>query len=170
MCRHRPTEVVIWKVVFPKGMEVKGTSVEETSPRVYDYSRSYYESYRFKRYNTISHTLYGANILDARGGTEFSKAPNLRRFNTGPSSLSIEADGIIGCQLLNSTLECKRLHNSSMREATAHNFFSNSSARFRFYFKTHIRPPIKSALTSGHPQQPPTSMTLSALELSAWTT
>ena len=35
VCRHLPTDVVIWKVVFPNGMEVKGTSVDETRPRVY---------------------------------------------------------------------------------------------------------------------------------------
>lgn len=34
MCRHRPTEVVIWKVVFPSGREVKGTAVGETKPIV----------------------------------------------------------------------------------------------------------------------------------------
>lgn len=33
--RHRPTEVVIWKVVFPSGIELKGTMVGETSPRVF---------------------------------------------------------------------------------------------------------------------------------------
>lgn len=37
MCRHRPTEVVTWKVVFPRGREVKGTGVGETRPMVYQY-------------------------------------------------------------------------------------------------------------------------------------
>jgi hypothetical protein len=32
--RDRPTEVVIWKVVLPKGSEVNGTGVGETSPTV----------------------------------------------------------------------------------------------------------------------------------------
>ena len=34
MCRHRPTEVVTWKVVFPSGREVKGIEVGETRPIV----------------------------------------------------------------------------------------------------------------------------------------
>ena len=34
MCKHRPTEVVTWKVVFPSGREVKGTGVGETRPMV----------------------------------------------------------------------------------------------------------------------------------------
>lgn len=33
--RDRPTEVVIWKVVLPNGIEVKGTLVGETNPTVY---------------------------------------------------------------------------------------------------------------------------------------
>ena len=32
---ERPTEVVIWKVVFPSGREVNGTSVGDTRPTVY---------------------------------------------------------------------------------------------------------------------------------------
>lgn len=31
-----PTEVVIWKVVLPKGTEVKGTEVGETRPMVHE--------------------------------------------------------------------------------------------------------------------------------------
>jgi hypothetical protein len=34
VCRHRPTEVVIWNVVFPSGRVVKGTVVGETKPTV----------------------------------------------------------------------------------------------------------------------------------------
>lgn len=35
VCRDLPTEVVIWKVVLPSGMEVKETSVGDTSPTVW---------------------------------------------------------------------------------------------------------------------------------------
>jgi hypothetical protein len=35
VCRHRPTEVVIWKEVFPNGIDVNGTAVEDTRPMVY---------------------------------------------------------------------------------------------------------------------------------------
>ena len=34
VCKHRPTEVVIWKVDLPSGTEVNGTLLEETSPKV----------------------------------------------------------------------------------------------------------------------------------------
>ena len=34
MCKLLPIEVVIWKVVLPRAMDVNGTSVEETSPNV----------------------------------------------------------------------------------------------------------------------------------------
>lgn len=35
VCRDRPTDVVIWNVVLPRGMEVNGTLVGETNPTVY---------------------------------------------------------------------------------------------------------------------------------------
>lgn len=35
VCSDRPTEVVIWNVALPSGIEVKGTSVGETRPTVY---------------------------------------------------------------------------------------------------------------------------------------
>lgn len=38
--RDRPTEVVIWKVVLPRGIDVKGTLVGDTNPTVYVYISS----------------------------------------------------------------------------------------------------------------------------------
>ena len=34
VCSDRPTEVVIWKVVLPRGRDVNGTFVGETRPTV----------------------------------------------------------------------------------------------------------------------------------------
>jgi hypothetical protein len=34
VCRHLPTEVVIWKVVLPRGIDVNGTEVDDTKPIV----------------------------------------------------------------------------------------------------------------------------------------
>jgi hypothetical protein len=34
VCKQRPTDVVIWNVVFPTATEVKGTRVGDTSPKV----------------------------------------------------------------------------------------------------------------------------------------
>ncbi len=34
VCRQRPTEVVIWKEVLPRGIEVNGMEVEDTRPIV----------------------------------------------------------------------------------------------------------------------------------------
>jgi hypothetical protein len=53
--------VVIWKVVLPRGREVKGTLVGETSPTVCDYV-----STRVVAVEIWAHTRNGANILDWR--------------------------------------------------------------------------------------------------------
>jgi len=37
VCSDRPTEVVIWNVVLPRGRDVKGTLVGDTRPTVYEY-------------------------------------------------------------------------------------------------------------------------------------
>lgn len=37
VCSARPTEVVIWNVVLPRGIEAKGTPVGETRPMVWGY-------------------------------------------------------------------------------------------------------------------------------------
>ena len=63
-------EVVIWKVVLPNGMEVKGTAVEDTSPRLY----------KFGQHNSSTTAglpaLKGAKIL----GTCFSGCSSFESF------------------------------------------------------------------------------------------
>lgn len=83
VCSDRPTEVVIWKVVLPRGREVKGTSVGDTRPTVYDvvsqHSKHLGSSMRL--------TLNGAKILDlcTSGAELFSRlASSFARFATGP--------------------------------------------------------------------------------------
>ena len=38
VCKLLPTDVVTWKVVLPRGTEVKGTGVGDTRPTVYKMS------------------------------------------------------------------------------------------------------------------------------------
>lgn len=84
--RDRPTDVVIWKVVFPKGIEVKGTLVGETNPTVYLEGISAYLGHW--SHNGHEHTRKGAKMRDAfgdEGDTDFEGAPTFWRLIKGPS-------------------------------------------------------------------------------------
>lgn len=72
VCRLLPTDVVIWNVVLPKGTEVKGTGVEETSPIVRN----------------------GANSLEL-GVLLLTAASNFCRFAAGVSKSSFMTRGAI---------------------------------------------------------------------------
>jgi hypothetical protein len=56
----RPTEVEIWKVVLPRGIEVNGTLVGDTKPTVYGVTVSHCSMGSQKN----GHTRKGAKILE----------------------------------------------------------------------------------------------------------
>lgn len=84
VCSERPTEVVIWKVVLPSGIEVKGMLVGDTRPTVYCRCVSSVNNHvKLQR-----RTRNGANILDWRRSSAelFSPAAwTFWRLVTGPS-------------------------------------------------------------------------------------
>lgn len=103
--------MVIWKVVFPSGIELNGTAVGETSPNVCIWDKSQSMLLILRRESSSERTLKGENIFDPEGVCcgRLSSTETLCRFARGiPKASSPVAEGIVAslCCSLRSRVRC----------------------------------------------------------------